>query len=118
MCSRTVSDDQGALFGASDAHRGVGDVEAATRRALAAAALPAEQEGTAAALLSLAWALDAARAAGKFYGVAQAAPPYTDLARALGLTVDTGKGPTDDRPDADSWLRQLTDAALGDPPQS
>lgn len=114
-------DDQGALFGAAETYRGgdVGDVEAATRRALTAAALPPEHEGTAAALLSLAWALDAARAAGKFYGVAQAAPPYTDLARSLGLTVDSGKGATDDtRPDADSWLRQLTDAALGDPPQS
>lgn len=114
-----MSARQVELFGEDDpsARRAVGPSEHHTRRAVEAAQLPAELAGAASVLCDLAWAIDAARSAGKFYGVAQAAPPYTDLARALGLTAD-GKGQTaDDRPDADAWLRQLTDPALGDPTQ-
>lgn len=108
------------LFGEDDpsARRAVGPVEHHTRRAVEAAQLPPELAGSAAVLCDVAWAIDAARAAGKFYGVAQAAPPYTDLARALGLTMDgrgEGSGATDA---ADAWLRQLTDASLGDSSQS
>ena len=95
----------------------VGAVEQATRRSLHAAQLDPRHEGAGQALLTLAWALDAARTAGKFYGVAQAAPPFLELARALRLTLDhapTEGGPSDA---ADEWLRRLTDPALGHPPQ-
>lgn len=104
------------LFGTGDVARPAGPTELATRRSLAAAGLDPTCEGAGAALVDLAWALDAARAAGKFYGVAQAAPPYLELARSLGLTVDSQKG-TDDGDGLDSWLRQLTQPTLGDTPQ-
>lgn len=108
-----------ALFGAEDegARRAVGATERQTRRALDAAQLGDQYAGAASVLCDLAWAIDAARTAGKFYGVAQAAPAYTDLARALGLTVDatSGKGGTGD--ELDDWLRKLTSPTMGDPAQ-
>lgn len=108
--------EQAALFGAAAVDRPAGATELATRRSLAAAHLDPRDEGAGSALVDLAWALDAARAAGKFYGVAQAAPPYLELARALGLTVDARtEGGTGDG--LDSWLRQLTSPTLGDAPQ-
>lgn len=107
--------DQPALFGAGQVDRAAGPVEAATRRSLDAAQLDKRDEGAGQALLALAWALDAARSAGKFYGVAQAAAPYLEQARALGLTVDARK---EDSPDAtDAWLRSLTAPEVGDPAQ-
>jgi hypothetical protein len=110
---------QVALFGDDDpsARRAVGPVEHHTRRAVQAAQLDPELAGAAAVLCDVAWAIDAARAAGKFYGVAQAAPPYTDLARALGLTVDGRKEGGTGGTDPDAWLRQLTDPTLGNTPQ-
>lgn len=83
-----------------------GPVERATRQALAAAALPATADGPAAALCALAWAIDAARAAGKFYGVAQAGPPYLDAARALGLTIGPTGAPTG-AAGVEAWLASL-----------
>lgn len=98
--------EQGALFGDDRLPRDAGPVEQATARSLRAAQLGPEHEGAGQALLVLAWALDAARWAGKFYGVAQAAPPYLEQARALGLTIDKAeKGPGDD---VESWLRSLS----------
>lgn len=109
-----MSAEQPALF-AAPLRGPAGPVEQATQRSLAAANLEPRDEGAGAALLSLAWALDAARVAGKFYGVAQAAPAYLEQARALGLTVDARKEVKAD--DLDVWLRGLTAPALGDPAQ-
>lgn len=104
-----------ALFDVGSVRGGAGPVEAATARSLAAAGLEPRDEGAGQALLTLAWALDAARAAGKFYGVAQAASPYLEQARALGLTVDARKEADPDGLDA--WLRKLTAPTVGDAPQ-
>jgi hypothetical protein len=115
-----VTARQVELFGEDDpsARRAVGPAEHHTRRAVEAAKLDDRHAGAAAVLCDLAWAIDAARAAGKFYGVAQAAPPYTDLARALGLTVDgkPGEGVPNVGDAAAAWLAQLTDPALGNGP--
>lgn len=97
--------DQGALFPADQLPHGAGAVELATQRSLQAADLGPEYEGAGQALLALAWALDAARAAGKFYGVAQAAPPYLEQAKALGLVLDDKPRGAGD--DVESWLRSL-----------
>jgi hypothetical protein len=113
-----VTAEQAPLFGDADRPTGrgpAGPVEQATRRSLNAAALDAVDEGAGQALLTLAWALDAARVAGKFYGVAQAAPPYLEQARALGLVLDAGKEGSGDAVDA--WLRGLTSPTMGDPAQ-
>lgn len=93
-------DQQGELRGP------IGPVERATRQALAAAALPTTADGPAAALCAMGWALDAARHAGKFYGVAQAGPPYLDLARSLGLTID-GDGTPTGAAGVEAWLASL-----------
>lgn len=107
--------DQPALFGEPPAppRRPAGPVEQATRRSLAAAQLDPRDVGAGEALLALAWALDAARDAGKFYGVAQAGPPYLEQSRALGLTVDSRK----DEGDGDTFgqlLAQLAQPTMGD----
>lgn len=107
-----MTDD--ALFGREDARSPAGAVERATAAAIDAAGLDARDKGTAAALLAVAWSMDAARAAGKFYGVAQAGPAYLAIADALGLTVKGREG--DHGSDADAWLRQLTTPTVGDGP--
>lgn len=110
---------QVALFGDDDptSRRPIGPAEHHTRRAVEAADLDPMHAGAAAVLCDLAWAIDAARVAGKFYGVAQAAPPYTDLARALGMTTDGTSGKGGDGDQFDAWLHGLTSPTVGDRPQ-
>ncbi len=100
-----------SLFGDDPGARGraIGPTEEQTRRSVEAAQLAPEHAGSAAVLCDLAWAIDAARADGKFYGVAQAGPPYTDLADRLGLLPSKA-----DRDDVDAALRELV-ADLGEP---
>ena len=116
----TTDTDQGELFAdlftSARLNRAAGPVEAATARSLHAAQLDTRDEGAGQALLALAWALDAARAAGKVYGVAQAAVPYLEQSRALRLTTDARKEAADGDI-LDTWLRQLTSPTLGDAPQ-
>lgn len=109
--------EQPPLFAPPPApRRDVGPVEAATRASLQAAQLDPLDAGAGEALAVLAWAMDAARDAGKFYGVAQAGPPYLEQARALGLTVDSRKDEGGD----DTFgqlLRELSQPTVGDPAQ-
>lgn len=109
--------DDGALFALPTPPPGQpGEVEAATRRSVAAAGLDERDEGLAAALVAHARSLDRfARENRASYGTTHGLPPFVEAARALGLSPDAesrkDKGADDE---FSRLMRQLAAPTMGD----